>query len=188
MAEQHNHGSGGPSEVDIAESIRAGYEKEDVLLPVLLKWGAFLAVFLVATSAFALILFTALQRPPFGPVAHLGTFIRTERAIPAAGVPILQDNPAGDPRPDNNPRKGIDNIREFRREEEIRMREYAIQDGDIHIPIDRAMEIGLKNFEAQKPGNPPSGVSPTPEMKIHPVPPGKAPIRVPEALTPIPRP
>ena len=167
MAKHNAHDAVGPSEQDIAESIAAGYEKEDVSISVLLRWGAGLGVLLVATSAFALILFAALQRPPFGPPVLGDSFLRREPIVPAAGTPILQDNPAGDPRPDNNPRKGIDNIREFRREEEIRMNEYAMQDGAIHIPLDRAMELGLKDFEAQKPGEPPTGVTPTPGMKIH---------------------
>ena len=172
MADHNTHGPTGPSEHEMEQSVAAGYEIEDVSLSVLLRWGFGLGVFLLATSAFALILFAALQRPPFGPAALGETFLRREPPVPAIGVPILQDNPAGDPRPDNNPRKGIDNIREFRREEEIRMAEYATQDGEIHVPIERAMELALKDFEAQQPGEAASGVTPTPEMKIHAEPPG----------------
>lgn len=167
MANHHEHESFGPSEANLKESIAAGYEIEDVSLSVLLRWGVALAILLVATSAFALILFAALQRPPFGPPALGNTFLRREPLMAPAGTPILQDNPAGDVRRDNNPHKGIDNIREFRLEEEIRMNEYALQDGAIHIPLERAMELSLKDFEAQKPGEEPTGVTPTPEMKIH---------------------
>ncbi len=166
MAKHDGHESEGPTEAQLSESVAAGYEKEDVSLSVLLRWGFGLAVLLIATSAFGLILFAALQRPPFGPPAVADTFLRREPTAPTAGTPILQDNPIGDPRPDNNKMKGIDNIREFRREEEIRMNEYAMQDGAIHIPLVRAMELGLKDFEAQKPGESPTGLTPTPEMKI----------------------
>ena len=129
-------------------------------------WGAYLAVFLLFTSAFGLILFAVLQKPPFGPRIATESPVRPDKVVPANGTPIVQDNPIGDPRPDNNPHKGIDNIREFRHEEEIRINEYAVQDGLIHIPLDRAMELGEQDFEAQKPGEPATEVRPTPEMKI----------------------
>jgi hypothetical protein len=168
MAEHDSHGSAGPSEDELKASIAAGYEIHDVSLSVLLRWGFGLAVFLVATSAAGMILFVLLQRPPFGPPRLGETFLRRQGVVPPQGTPIIQDNPAGDPRPDNNPRKGVDNIREFRKDEEIRMYEYATQDGNIHIPLDRAMQLGLKDFSAQKPGEAPSGVSPTPGMNLHP--------------------
>ncbi len=176
MSNHNAHEANGPSEDQLKESIAAGFEKDDISLSVLLRWGGGLAIFLVATSALALILFKALQQPPFGAVSLSVTEgFRRGPVVPAPGTPILQDNPASDPRPDNNPRKGIDNIREYRREEEIRMNEYAMQDGAIHIPLERAMELGLKDFEAQNAGEPPTGVTPTPEMKIHPAPVESAP-------------
>lgn len=168
MPDNHSHEPQGPSEESMRESIAAGYEKNDISLSVLLRWGFGLGVFLAVTSVLALFLFAVLQRPPFGPPALGQSIMRGEPPTPANGTPILQDNPAGDPRPDNNPRKGIDNIREFRRDEEIRMSEYATQDGNIHIPIDRAMQLGIQDFEAQKPGEALSGVTPTPEMRLHP--------------------
>jgi hypothetical protein len=170
MAEHHGHESQGPTEAELRESIAAGYEKEDVSLSVLLRWGFGLAIFLVATSAAALILFVILQKPPFGPPALGETFLRNNNQpiVPPPGTPIVQDNPSGDPRPDNNPRRGIDNIREFRRDEEIRMNEYATQDGNIHIPIDRALELSVPEVQVQKTGETPTGVTPTPEMKLHP--------------------
>lgn len=168
MAEHDSHGPIGPTEAELKDSIDAGYEKNDVSIPVLLKWGAGLGIFLVATSAAMLILFYALQNPPFGPSAGGETIFSNVRVTPPAGTPVVQDNPAGDPRPDNNPRKGIDNIREFRRDEEIRMNEYAIQDGNLHIPLDRAMELSIQDFSAQKSSEAPTGVTPTSEMKIHP--------------------
>jgi hypothetical protein len=168
MAEHHGNELSGPTEEQLKDSIAAGYEKSDVSIHVLLQWGGGLGVFLVVTAAAMLILFSVLQRPPFAPGPSNESILRTQRIEPPSGTPIVQDNPAGDPRPDNNPRKGIDSIREFRREEEIRINEYAKQDGNIHIPIDRAMELTLKNFRAQMPGEAPTGVSPTPEMKLHP--------------------
>jgi hypothetical protein len=168
MAEHHSQESSGPTEEELKDSIAAGYEKNDVSIPVLLQWGFGLSVFLVATAGSMLILFAILQRPPFAPGSSRESFLRTQPIQPPTGTPIVQDNPAGDPRPDNNPRKGIDSIREFRREEEIRIYEYAKQDGNIHIPIDRAMELTVKDFPAQMPGEAPTGVSPTPEMKLHP--------------------
>src|SRR5690348_6064615 len=69
MAEHHSHEPSGPTEAELQESIAAGYEKNDVSLSVLIRWGLGLGVFMVATSAAALILFTILQRPPFGPPA-----------------------------------------------------------------------------------------------------------------------
>ena len=168
MAEHHSHDPEGPSEEELKDSIAAGYERNDVSIPALLKWGFVLVVFLVATSAAGLILYALLQHPPFKPEPASESFVRSQTIIPPTGTPILQDNPAGDPRADNNVRKGIDSIREFRHDEEIRINEYATQDGNIHIPIDRAMELSVKNFPAQMPGEAPTGVSPTPEMKIHP--------------------
>jgi len=168
MAEHDIHGPTGPSEEDLKESIAAGYENADISIPVLLQWGFGLGVFLVATSAAGMILFIILQRPPFSPPSMNESVVRMQKQVPPPGTPIVQDNPAGDPRPDNNPKKGIDNIREFRHDEEVRMNEYATQDGNIHIPIDRAMDIGVKEFQAQKPGEPPTGVTPTPEMKLKP--------------------
>jgi hypothetical protein len=168
MAEHGAHGPIGPSEEDLKQSIAAGYEKEDISIPVLLQWGFGLGVFLVATSAAAMILYIILQRPPFSPPSMNESVVRLQKQVPPPGTPIVQDNPAGDPRPDNNPQKGIDNIRQFRHDESVRMNEFATQDGNIHIPIDRAMEIGVKEFEAQKPGEPPTGVTPQPEMKLKP--------------------
>jgi hypothetical protein len=174
MSEQHGHGSDGPSESELQESIAAGYERQDISLSVLIRWGVGLGIFLTATAGAALILFTLLQRPPFGPPVVGQTMLQTQSRVPPPGTPIVQDNPFGDPRPDNNPRKGIDNIREYRREEEIRMRQYSTQDGEIHIPIDRAMELTVSEVPVQKPGEAPTGVSPTPEMKIHPAPVGQS--------------
>jgi len=168
MAEHGAHEPVGPSEEEMKESIAAGFEKEDVSIPVLIQWGFGLGVFLIATSAAGLILFNILQRPPFSPPSMNESVVRMQKQIPPQGTPIVQDNPAGDPRPDDNPKKGIDNIREFRHDEEIRMNEYATQDGNIHIPIERAMEIGLKKFEAQQAGESPTGVTPTPEMNLKP--------------------
>jgi len=167
MANHNAHEIEGPTDAELADSVAAGYEKQDVSLSVLLRWGFGLGVFLIATSAFAMVLFVALQRPPFAAPALAETSLRRQPIALAPNTPVLQDNPSGDPRADNNPRKGIDNIREFRRDEEIRMAEYATQDGAIHIPIERAMELGLAEFEAQKPGEPPTGITPTPGMKIH---------------------
>jgi len=168
MAEHHSHESAGPTEEQLKASVAAGYEINDVSIPVLIKWLIGMGVFLGATSVAMLLLFIVLQHKPFGPQPVESSFVGGPAPVPATGTPILQDNPAGDPRPDNNPRKGVDNIREFRRDEEIRINEYAKQDGDIHIPLERAMELTLKDFPAQKPGEPPTGVPPTPEMKLHP--------------------
>lgn len=164
MADHSSHGPVGPSEDELKDSIEAGYEKNDISIQVLLQWGAGLVVFLIATSAASLILFKILQRPPFGPPVLGESFIRRQAPTPPNGTPIVQENPAGDLRPDNSPRRGIDNIRDFRREEEIRMNEYARQDNNIHIPLDRAMELGIKDFAAQKPDEIPTGVPPTPDM------------------------
>ena len=166
MANHTAHEIEGPSDAELADSVAAGYEKQDVSLSVLLRWGFFLGVFLVATSIFGFLLFIAIQYPPFGPPPIAKSAIRPA-AFPSAGTPVVQDNPAGDLREDNNRLKGIDNIRTFRHDEEIRMNEYATQDGNIHIPLDRAMELGIKEFDAQLPGEPPTGVTPTKDMKIH---------------------
>ena len=185
MADQHSHEAQGPTEHELQESIAAGYEKDDISLSVLIRWAFILAGFLVATAAAMLLLFAFLQHSPFAPGAPGESIIPRQPLQSSPTMPIVQDNPAGDPRPDNNPRKGIDNIREFRREEEIRMNEYATQGSDIHIPIDRAMELSLKDFAAQKPGEAPTGVSPTAEMKLHPDTSTAAPK---EGKTPVPQP
>ena len=101
-----------------------------------------------------LILFTILQWPPFAAAPSGSIFCSNPASQPPPGTPILQDNPRETRSPDNNPRKGIDNIREFRHDEEVRMNEYATQDGNIHIPIERAMEdCRQESREAQRTGD-----------------------------------
>jgi hypothetical protein len=168
MANHDAHGPKVPDEIDLKEAIDRGYESDGVSLSVLMKWGFGLAVLLVATSAAMLILFKLLQYPPFAATPVERPLVQAEGVHPPPGTPILQDNPLGDARPDNNSRKGIDNIREYRRDEEIKMDEYAKQDGKIHIPIERAMELTIKEIPFQQEGEAPTGVTPTPEMNLHP--------------------
>lgn len=181
MANHDTHESAGPSESELKHSIEVGHETSDVAVAVIVKWGVGLAVFLIATAIAMVLLFAILQHPPFAPAAIPNMMMTNNGIQPPAGTPILQDNPAGDPRPDNNPRKGIDNIREFRRAEEIRMYEYATQDGKIHIPIDRAMELAVTKLPLQHAGEAPTGVTPTAEMQVHPAdrPSSNKPITVP---------
>lgn len=168
MADHDSHESYGPTEHELQDAIAKGYEPDSISVSTLLKWGFGLAVFLVLTSAAMLILFKILQYPPFAAPPVERPLVQSERVQPPAGTPILQDNPLGDARPDTTTRKGIDNIREFRKDEDIRLTEYAKQDGKIHIPMERAMELTIKEIPFQKEGESPTGVTPTPEMNLHP--------------------
>jgi hypothetical protein len=108
-----------------------------------------------------LILFKILQTPLFRPVPTETPIIQQEQQQRSlkdrnlANVPIIQAAPVVD-------------IRDFRAEEEQRLQEYAQQDGKLHIPVEKAMQLVVRDMPVQKEGQPPTGVTPTPEMNLHP--------------------
>ena len=160
MASHESHEPVGPSEEALIHSISVGHETSDVSVKVIFNWGIGLGVFLIAVAGLMTLLFTVLQQPPFAPAPIRNAMMPTTPMQPPAGMPVLQDNPAGDPRPDSNPRKGVDNIREFRRDEEIKIYD---------IPLERAMELAVDKLPIQRPGDPPTGVAPTPAMQLKPI-------------------
>lgn len=138
-----------PHSTEHAEKL--GYEDSDVSLPVLLKWGFFLAVFVGATSLIVLLTYWGLvtQVTKRDLKEHAGVV----RKVPAADVPQLQQDPVKD-------------IQVFRREERARVEGYGDwKDGDgkeaKYIPIDQAMKlVADKGLPIQSEGSTQNDVTP----------------------------
>ncbi len=123
----HDEHTTAPS-TEAAEKL--GYEDSDVSIPVLMRWGFFLAVFVGATYGIVLLVYFLLPRFT-QPAANVGMDIA--RKVPAADMPQLQSDPVKD-------------IKDYRRAEAKRTGGYGTwKDGDgkdvQYIPIDRAMQI-----------------------------------------------
>jgi hypothetical protein len=110
---------------------KLGYEDTDISIPVLMKWGFFLVVFVSITSVLVLGLYSVLV-PQF---LHrdANSVPSNQRRLPAADLPQLQPDPVKD-------------IRDYRRREAVHVTGYGTwKDGDgkdaQYIPIDRAMQI-----------------------------------------------
>jgi hypothetical protein len=116
-----------PQTTEHAEKL--GYEDTDVSIPVLLKWGFFLVVFVGVTSI-AVLGFYAWLVPQF---LHSNANTALERKMPDASMPQVQPDP-------------IKDIKEFRSQEAAHVNGYGTwKDGDhkdvTYIPISRAMQI-----------------------------------------------
>ncbi len=108
-----------------------GYEDSDVAIPVLMKWGFSLAVFVGVTSLIVLGVYALLVRQ----FATRNEPVKLDiaRRFPADGVPQLQVDPVKD-------------IKNFRRDEKRHVTGQGVwKDGDgkdaNYISIDRAMKI-----------------------------------------------
>lgn len=140
------------------------YELSDVQIPVLIRFGIGLVIFVALASGISMLIYTFLTRLAEEPInAHYKTVIRQEAMKPPEGTPLLQERP-------------VIEIRDFRRKEETEMTEYAhMSAGGTRIPVERAMHIavdkGLNNLKFQKEGEPMTSVKPTPEMKLKAPPP-----------------
>jgi hypothetical protein len=144
------------------EAIKRGYEEGNLDIPALLKWAVGLIIFVGASSIFAYLCWVLFTSPNFSP----------SNAVPRTKIisPSRQEVPAGIPRVQGTP---VKDIKEFRQQEEVRLNGYSkdSKDGSLHIPVERAMEIlSTQGLAVQAPGTPPTGVKPTPEMKLHPEP------------------
>lgn len=118
-----------PQSTEHAEKL--GYEDVDVSLPILMKWGFFLVVFVGVTSLVVLGLYAWLVPQFLNRSAN--TVLDVDRRRPAADVPQLQPDPVKD-------------IKIYRSQETAHIKGYGTwKDGDgkdvIYIPIDRAMKI-----------------------------------------------
>lgn len=116
-----------PHSTEHAEKL--GYEDTDISIPVLLKWGFFLIVFVGVTSIVVLGIY-ALLVPQF---VNRNANTALVRKLPAEDVAQLQPDPVKD-------------IKDFRARETARISGYGSwKDGDgkdaTYIPISRAMRI-----------------------------------------------
>ena len=108
---------------------KLGYEDTDISMPVLMKWGFFLVVFVGITAVLVLGIYAVfvpqyLKRNANTPLV---------RRLPAADVPQLQSDPVKD-------------IKDYRAAETAHIRGHGMwKDGDgkdaTYIPLDRAMQI-----------------------------------------------
>ena len=110
---------------------KLGYEDSDISIPVLMKWGFFLVVFVGITSVLVLGIY-ALLVPQFLH-RNANSVPAAQRRLPAADVPQLQPDPVKD-------------IRDYRLAEKTHLTGYGTwKDGDgkdaTYIPLDRAMQI-----------------------------------------------
>jgi hypothetical protein len=132
--------------VSIEESKRLGYEISDVAIPILLKWGAVLAVFVgVASFVTLLMYFYFVNRAAEEVTAYP---LRTTREMPPPSTPLIQALPVRD-------------IKDFRRKEEEDLTTYGYtKEGKIHIPVEEALKIVAKRglpsvtSEMPRPGAP----------------------------------
>lgn len=109
-------------------SEKLGYEDSDVSLPILLKWGFGLAVFVGGTSVIVLLVYMGLAA-----INTRGSGAAFQRPTLSADVPRLQADPEKD-------------IKKFRADERTRLTHYGTwKDGDgkdaKFIPLERAMQI-----------------------------------------------
>jgi hypothetical protein len=116
-----------PQSTEHAEKL--GYEDTDISIPVLMKWGFFLVVF-VGVSSIVVLGIYALLVPQY---ANRSANTALVRKIPAEDVPQLQPDPVKD-------------IKDFRSRETAHITGYGTwKDGDgkdvNYIPISRAMQI-----------------------------------------------
>jgi hypothetical protein len=120
-----------PHSTEHAEKL--GYEDSDVSIPVLMKWGFFLAVFVGVTSVVVLGLYAVFVPQLMKLVRPAKPDTQVTRRLPPAGVPQVQADPVKD-------------IQDFRRLEAARLTQYGFwKDGDNrnvqYIPLERAMQI-----------------------------------------------
>lgn len=148
------------------EAEKLGYETRDISIPTLIRWAGGLVIFVAASSIFAFLCYTLFTSSYFappnnGPITRVA--VPEERHVPE-GTPVLQANPVNS--------KQVDSIKSFRQLEEMRLEGYGKdKDGSIHIPVERAMEILVKQgLPVQASGAAPTGVKPTPDMQLNPQP------------------
>ena len=118
-----------PHSTEHAEKL--GYEVSDISIPVLMRWGFFLVVFVGITSIVVLGIYALFVPQYLNRSAY--SVSAADRKTPAADVPQLQSDPVQD-------------IKNYRRDEAARVEHYGKwKDGDgkdaQFIPIDRAMQI-----------------------------------------------
>lgn len=147
MHDEHSN----PQSTEHAEKL--GYEDTDISIPVLMKWGFFLVVFVGITSVIVLVLYAWLVPHFVDRIVKNGAETPIVRRTLAADVPQLQENPVKD-------------IKEFRSRETAHVTGYGIwKDGDgkdaQYIPLDRAMKIvGDKGLPIQSAGSAANDVTP----------------------------
>ena len=136
-----------PHSTEHAEKL--GYEDSDVSIPVLLKWGFFLVVFVGVTSVVVMGIY-ALLVPQF---ANRSANTALVRKLPAEDTPQLQPDPVKD-------------IKDYRSREYAHIGGYGTwKDGDgkdvTYIPISRAMQIvEAKGLKIESPDDAKNDVTP----------------------------
>jgi hypothetical protein len=140
-----------PSEVNVDQLRRLGYERTDVSLPTLVRWIIFLFGFVAFCSVAAWIIYKVFV-PEIAEENHTSP---QAYAKIAPGNPPLQSLPKRD-------------IREFREREDRVADSYGWADknaGTVHIPLEKAME------DVAEHGLPPREAGPIPSMTPTPTPP-----------------
>lgn len=145
MHDEHSN----PHSTEHAEKL--GYEDTDISIPVLMKWGFFLMVFVGITSVLVMGLYAWFI--PQYLHRNANTVSSAQRRLPAPDVPQLQPDPVRD-------------IKDYRLREKAHVTGYGTwKDGDgkdaQFIPIDRAMQIvGAKGIPIQSAGSAANDVTP----------------------------